>query len=120
MGRPIIHTPGGHQVQCAMASVTWGLIDWMLGHGWTRSLLGLTSLNRGFLIGTDHPDPPLQQCLGFLDVLPGVEPPGADLLGGEPAPDGPRGNGGQGRNGGHMTSQFGATPMSQRNAMRAR
>src|SRR6266568_3586944 len=52
--QPISHTPGGHQVQCAMASVTWGLIDWMLGHGWTRSLLGLTSLNRGFLIRTDR------------------------------------------------------------------
>src|SRR6266699_63585 len=67
--QPISHTPGGHQVQCAMASVTWGLIDWMLGHGWTRSLLGLTSLNRGFLIGTDHPDPLLQQSTSvFVQV----------------------------------------------------
>src|SRR6266496_5249383 len=108
----------------------------MLVDGWTRSLLGLTSLNRGFLIRTDHPDPlfeqgssvfiqaqdwasPLQEGFGILNMLPGVEAPGADLLSSEPAPNRSRRNSRQGRNGRHISSQFGATPMSQGNAMRS-
>lgn len=82
-----------HQVQCASPDVTRGLIHRMLVDGWTRSLFGLTSLKRGFLIGTDDPDALLKQSSGLfiqlehragalqkdlriLDVLPGMEPEG--------------------------------------------
>src|SRR5581483_4370572 len=108
----------------------------MIGDSWTRSLLSLTSLNRGFLIRTDHPGPLLEQSQSvfiqvedwagtlkkrfwILNVLPGTEAPGTDLLGGEPAPNGSGRNGGQGWDGAHMPGEFGPTPMSQRDAMRA-
>ena len=88
-----------------LAACSVGTDTRMLVDGWTRSLFGLTGLNRGFLIGTDDPDTlpeqrsglfiqvehragALQKDLGILDVLPGMEPPGTDLLGGEPAPNG--------------------------------
>jgi len=89
-----------------MPNVVWGLIHRMVLDGRTGNLFCLTSLNRGFLISTDHPCTlleqgsglfiqtkyrlgTLQKCLGLLNVLPGMEPPGADLLGGEPPPNGP-------------------------------
>jgi len=76
----------------------------MLGDGWTGCLFGLACLDGRFLIGANHPDAILQQrmgvlielqdrtgtvqkCLLILDVLPGMEPPGADLLGSEPPPN---------------------------------
>ena len=101
----------------------------MLWHGWTGSQFGLSRLDGGFLIRTDHPDPlfeqgsgvfiqaqdragPLQEGFGLLNVLPGMEPPGTDLLGGEPTADGSGRNGRPGWNRCYMTSQFGSTPMS--------
>src|SRR5260370_282138 len=92
-------------MQCALPLVAWGLIHRMLVVGRTRSLFGLTSLNRGFLIGTDDPDAlpeqrsglfiqlehragALQKDLGILDAVPGMGPPGADLLNGEASPNG--------------------------------
>jgi len=78
----------------------------MLADGRTGSLFSLSCLDGGFFIGTDHPDPlfeqgsglfiqaqdrasALQEGFGILNMLPGMEPPGADLLGGEPPPNGP-------------------------------
>ena len=109
----------------------------MFWQSWTRGLFCLTGLDRGFFIGTDDPDALLEQSrglfiqvqhragtleksLGILDVLPRMELPGADLFGGEPTPNRPSFNGGQSGNGCGMTGQFGSTPMSERNAVRAR
>lgn len=94
-----------HQVQDPMPMVAWGLIDRMLLDGWTRSLLGLSRLDTGFLIDTDHPDPLLEQSRGLfiqlqhgastqkkrlsiLDVLPAMVAPRADLLNYQPAANG--------------------------------
>src|SRR6266496_3015616 len=120
-----------------MASVTWGLVHGMLRHCWTGSLFGFASLDTGFLIGTDDPDALLEQgrslfvdvkhrpgtrekLLRLLDMLPGMEAPGTDLLGGEPAPNGSGRNGRQGRESGCRAGEFPSTPVSQRHAMRAR
>ncbi len=55
-----------------------------------------------------------------LDVLPSVETPGTDLLGGEPTARSSGGNGGQGWHSSHLASEFFCAKASQRHAMRAR
>src|SRR5260370_932526 len=124
-------------MQCSMAMIAWRLMQNMLGDRWTGRLFGLTRLDGSFLISTHYPGPVLQQGMGLfvelqhwtgtlqervgvLDVLPGMETPGADLLSGQPAPNGTRRNGWQGRNCCHMARQLGSTPMSERNAMGSR
>src|SRR6266487_3827830 len=110
-------------------------MHWMFVGGRTRCLLGLTGLDRGFLIRTDHPDPlfeqgncvfiqaqdrasPLQEGFRLLDMLPGMVTPGMDLLSSEPTAHSSGRNGRQGRNRCDMTSQFGPTPTSQGHTMR--
>jgi hypothetical protein len=65
-------------------------------------LLQLAGLDRGFLIGANHPDTlsqqvfgpivqlqdrarPLQESLQVVNVLPGMQAPGLQLIGGKPA-----------------------------------
>src|SRR6266487_4981395 len=88
-----------------------------------------------FLICADHPDALLEQGCGLfiqaqhrtgthekrfrlLDVLPGMIPPGMDLLSFEPSPNRPSFNGWQGRDRCDMTGQFEPTPTSQGHTMR--
>src|SRR5260370_15878986 len=92
-------------MQSATPMVAWRLIHRMLVDGWTRSLLCLSRLDRGFLIRTDDPDALFKQGSGvfiqaqdwasthkerlrILNMLPAMVAPATNLLGGEPAPKG--------------------------------
>src|SRR5438105_15906918 len=105
-------------MQCSPAMVARRLVQNMLWQSWARSLFALTGLDRRFLISADHPGAIFQQDMGLfielqhgastlqkrfrvLDVLPGMEAPGADLLRSEPPSNRSGRNGGQGRNCGH-------------------
>jgi len=71
-------------------------------------------------IEPQHWTRPLQERLWLLDMLPGMEPPGTDLLSSQPTANGSRRDLWQARSGSDVAGEFGSTPMRERNSMRAR